>query len=320
MIWSNILEWLNLDQKAIFLYVIDSKGSSPGRAGFKMAINEQHEMVGSIGGGFMEHKLIELCKHNLLIRDFAPFIKKQIHKDSVAKDKSGMICSGEQIIAFYQLSSADIEFAKTITTSTKGILIANEKNLQFEKSSSLTQKFESEISSPSNWVVKEDLNKSPELHIIGGGHVSLALSKFAKEINFNVIVYDNRSRLNTMEQNNCAKTVYLEEYSSIKENVPNGAQTYVVIMSFGFKTDKIILKSLLKGNYKYLGMMGSQAKIDTLFKELIEEGISNKRLEKVHAPIGLPINSKTPNEIAISILGQIIQIKNATLNSQGTLV
>ncbi|MCF6353110.1 MAG: XdhC family protein [Cyclobacteriaceae bacterium] len=310
--WTTIKEELEAGYSLALMYVLKSKGSSPGRQGFKMLVSQSGLLAGSIGGGVMEHKLVELCKTELLTTPFKPFVKKQIHQPNVSVHKSGLICSGQQTIAFYHLGKDQLLLIQKI------IKANNSKNVQLVLSNSGIQlieadnilKFQLEITNNQHWKLKEQLNFLPQLYIIGGGHVSLALSKFAKETGFNVIVYDDRSRLNTIEQNNFAKTVYLKKYSSIKENVPDGVQTYVVIMSFGFKTDKVILKSLLKGNYKYLGIMGSQAKIDALLKELIEEGTANKELEKVFAPIGLPMASKTPQEIAVSILGQLIQVKN----------
>lgn len=310
--WKTIATEIENGYNLVLLYVIESSGSSPGRQGFKMAVSQSGLLTGSIGGGIMEHKLVEMCKNELLKTPFSPFIKKQIHKPNVPANKSGMICSGKQTIVFYYLSSNHLALIKQIELAYK-----EDINLQLSLSTqgisldtlAIKSKYNFTIKGD-EWKLTENIHHTPQLYIIGGGHVSLALSKFAKDIGFNVTVYDDRSRLNTMEQNNFAKTIYIEKYNSINENISEGGCTYVAIMSFGFKTDKIILKNLLKGNYKYLGMMGSQAKIDTLFTELKEEGTSNKELTKVLAPIGLPMASKTPKEIAISILGQMIQVKN----------
>lgn len=319
MIWYKIHEWLQRNQTLILLYVIDSKGSSPGRIGFKMIINELGELYGSIGGGVMEFKLIELCRNDLLGHDFKTFMKRQIHKDNIAKDKSGMICSGEQTIAFYKIgkqnSSMVSELLNSIESGNFGVLTATETGIKFDSDKSLIQKFEIEISGDEKWVMKEDIGISPELHIIGGGHVSLALSKLAHELGFSVTLYDDRKGLNTVVSNSYAKCVLVTDYTKIGDLVTSGADKYVVLMSFGYRTDKIILKQLLSRyasgkKFKYLGMMASKAKVDSLFKELMTEGISKVELDIVHAPIGLQIASKTPKEIAISILAEIIQVKN----------
>jgi len=308
--WNIAKQELEAGFKVILMYVLESKGSSPGRQGFKMLVSSSALLSGSIGGGFMEHKLVELCKKELLKREFDPFIKRQIHQDGISKDKSGMICSGEQTIAFYSLSSLDIPWVKEIVQQQKGILVAHEKGIHFEKNTALNETFNLKLKDETHWVLQEDINAAPELHIFGGGHVGLALSKLAKDLDFSVTLYDDREGLNTMDANKYANCVVLDNYSSINELVASGSNKYVVLMSFGYRTDKIILKQLITNNFKYLGMMGSKAKVETLFNELLTEGITQEQLGKIYAPIGLPISSKTPKEIAISILAEIIQVKN----------
>src|SRR5258707_3662856 len=103
-IWKLISNSLAANIPVMLLYVLESTGSSPGRQGFFMAVNANGEMEGSIGGGIMEHKFVEMAKEKLLAVShelLAAGIKKQIHDKSVAKNQSGMICSGEQTILLY---------------------------------------------------------------------------------------------------------------------------------------------------------------------------------------------------------------------------
>lgn len=314
-IWEKIKDWLQKDHELILMYVVDSEGSSPGRRGFKMIINDEGEMYGSIGGGFMEHKLVELCKKELMGKAFEPFIKRQIHRPDLARDRSGMICSGEQTVAFYPIGVQDAGLFEAILTK-KGLLIADQQGLHFHPNQSISSQFETSISSPSAWQVKENLHFQPCLHIIGGGHVGLALSKFASELDFNIKVYDDREGLNTMARNQFAEGIVLEDYDQITAYLPEGPDQYVVLMSFGYRTDKVILKQLLGCNFKYLGMLGSQKKVESLFAELREEGFAQELMDRVHAPIGLQIHSKTPAEIAVSILAEIIALKNRPMEKQ----
>lgn len=308
--WSKISEWLLDNQKVLLLVVIDSQGSSPGRQGFKMAVNENHELTGSIGGGIMEHKLIELCKEDLLKRDFDPFIKKQIHQTNIPKDKSGMICSGEQTIAFYRLNASHVELISEIVESPNGHLLFNKDGIQIKSIGFQEGKFSLKLEANA-FSLEENLNHFPALHIIGGGHVGLALSRLAHELSFEIKIYDDRENLNTVTENKWATPIQVSDYSKIGDLIPSGIDDYVVLMSFGYKTDKIILNNLLDRDFKYIGMMGSKEKVKKLFEEMAQQGISKEQLSKVHAPIGIPISSKTPQEIAVSILAEIIQMKNA---------
>ncbi len=90
--------------RVMLLLVVSSKGSSPGRQGFKMAVGIDGEIFGSVGGGIMEYNLVEEAKGYLKKSDFNAFLKKQIHKGGVT-DGSGLICSGEQMVLFYMLDS-----------------------------------------------------------------------------------------------------------------------------------------------------------------------------------------------------------------------
>lgn len=309
VLWTKINEWLAQKQKVILLCVIDSKGSSPGRTGFKMALNEAGELAGSIGGGIMEHKLVELCRQELLKRDFKPFIKKQIHQTNIPSNRSGMICSGEQTIAFYPLDGAQKNLVDELTSARSGVVTFAATGISFLASANMANKFHTEQEGDS-WIMKEDIGLFPVLHVIGGGHVGLSLSRLAHTLGFVVHVYDDRSGLNTLEQNTWATITWVSDYETIRDVLPSGNEDYVAIMSVGYRSDKIILKQLLARQFRYLGMLGSKEKVKKLVDELASEGASQEQLDRVHAPIGIPISSKTPEEIAVSIMAEIIGVKN----------
>src|SRR5215216_2989261 len=109
-VWKFILKSFSENIAIKLLYVLESHGSSPGRQGFFMAVNENGEMEGSIGGGIMEHKFVEMGKERLQAvsrRPQAMDLRRQVHDKSAAKDQSGMICSGEQTILLYPVSQKD---------------------------------------------------------------------------------------------------------------------------------------------------------------------------------------------------------------------
>jgi xanthine dehydrogenase accessory factor len=314
--WTTIKQELEAGHSVALMIVLHSEGSSPGRQGFKMLVSDSGLLFGSIGGGIMEHKLVEFCKDKVLADElFRPLMMRQIHKDSIAADKSGMICSGEQTIAFYQLDQKHKILVDNIEASCAdrrfGTLHASELGLDFSPSNTQTSAYTFEINADT-WRYEEDLGAAPHLHIVGGGHVGLALSKFAYQLGFTVVVYDDRANLNTVARNNNASAVIVDDYKNIAQILPAGARHYVVLMSFGYRTDKVVLQSLLNHNVPYLGMMGSKEKVQRLFAELREEGATEAQLERIYSPIGIQIASKTPEEIAISILAEIIAVKNSS--------
>jgi xanthine dehydrogenase accessory factor len=130
-------------------------------------------------------------------------------------------------------------------------------------------------------------------------------------LGFHITILEERNELNTVKKNQWAHQIkFVDTYSQIAPHVPEGDNHFVVIMSFGFRTDALALRTLEKRKYRYLGMLGSSKKMETLRRQLAEEGMDREWLQGLHAPIGLDIKSETPEEIAVSIAAQIISIKN----------
>ena len=313
-VWEFTLNELQANRKVAFLAVLQSEGSSPGRQGFKMALSASGEMAGSIGGGIMEHKLVELARNLLAHNQTNPVLKRQVHSKTVAINQSGMICSGEQTVAIYFLDPTAIpdleKLVTAIKTKTPGSLILTENALSFQAEESQATQFTFSQENDSVWQFTEKIPVRDAVYIVGGGHVSLALSNVLKFLHFDIHLFDDRPDLNTFEENHLATSKTLIPYHEVAGFIPEGNQNYVVIMTIGYRTDKLVLQKLLNRKFAYLGLLGSKAKIAQLFSELKTEGFSETALKNVHAPIGSPIKSKTPEEIAISIAAEIIKVKN----------
>lgn len=318
--------WLFIQQshqqniEVMLLYVLESKGSSPGRQGFMMAVNAAGEMSGSMGGGIMEHKFVEMAKERLKANDIqhgAATLKKQVHSKSAKKDQSGMICSGEQTVFLYTIRQKDIRHIDNLIAS-----LQQNKNGTFElshdgilfSSAVPAQNFYFKQQDEIEFLYQEKTGYKNRLYIIGAGHCSLALSQIMSTMDFYIHLYDDRQNLNTFEQNDFvhAKTI-VEDYSKLSDIISSGANTYVVVMTVGYRTDKIVVETLAGKQFGYFGLLGSRTKITTLFKEFEAEGISDEVLKNIYAPIGLPIKSQTTEEIAVSIAAEIINVKNQFL-------
>jgi len=312
-LWKFIHTKLSQDKTVYLMTVIQHKGSSPGRQGFKMAVADDSEISGSIGGGVMEFNLVELCKELLLAKTSMPFIKHQIHKGTIV-DGSGMICSGEQTVIFYSLNKSKLSTIESILTgyaeNKSGILSIHPEDFTFKMDDVLSTTYNYMHTSESNWSYHEFLNKKDILYIVGGGHVGLATSKLLKQLGFYIIVFDDRTHLNTFEENSYADEKSIIDYNDVSESIPESSSAYVAIMTNKYTDDKLALSKLINKEYKFIGVLGSKAKLKLMFKVLLKEGVTQNQLDKVHAPIGLHIYSQTPEEIAVSIAAQIILIKN----------
>ncbi len=310
--WKHLLEKLQDSQKVYVLTVIENFGSSPGRKGFKMLIAQDQFIFGSIGGGVMEFSLVEEAQKLLQEENLPTFIKKQIHKGNI-KNGSGMICSGEQTVAFHCLDSNHTsviqDIVNCIQNGQKGTLNLTSNSFYFSLKQ-LENQFEYQINSKENWFFDEHIGFKETLYIVGGGHVGVAVSEFFVKLGFYVVVFDNRKNLNTLENNKFAHQKLVVNYHNISNQIPKEKTSYVAIMTNKYTDDKLVLSKLLKNNYKFIGVLGSKAKLQVMWDVLLNEGYTQEDLDTVYAPIGLSIKSETPEEIAISIAAQIIQIKN----------
>lgn len=290
-------EWLTLENRLVLMVVIANEGSSPGRKGFKMLVSKQG-MFGTIGGGIMEHKLVEYARILLDKPAFTPFVKLQIHDKSAVKDQSGMICSGQQTVAFFDLDRDVLPTIDAIIADPEAIVTYSNLGINAPESQQ------------TDWSFTESNAVVPKAYIIGGGHVGLALSQVLSLLDFEIHLLDHRENLNTMQANAFARAKQVVDFETIDQYIPEADDVYVIIMSFGYRTDDIIIRRLLGRNFKYIGMLGSKEKIATLFKNLVNDGFATADMDKVFAPIGLDIKSETAHEIAISVAAQLIQIKN----------
>ncbi len=155
----------------------------------------------------------------------------------------------------------------------------------------------------------EPLLPKDKLYIIGGGHVAVQLSQLAAKSGFNVTVIDNREEWANKEKHPLATTI-VAPYDDFKQHIRFSENCYLVIMTHQHRFDMTVVEQLINEQYGYLGMIGSKSKVAKTAERLRQSGIDEERINSIHAPIGLEINSDTPFEIAISIVAELIKEKN----------
>lgn len=312
--WNFINNKYSAGIPVILLYVLESKGSSPGRQGFKMAVAADGDFCGTIGGGIMEHKFVEMAKVRLQQNKVQQEVYKQVHDKSAGHHQSGMICSGEQTVFLYPIQPPDIAHIETLISALQnnknGTLTLSPNGISFS-GDVLPQEFNFVHHSHASFFLQQRTGNINQLHIIGGGHCALALCRLMRTMDFTLFVYDERRGLNTMAENEYAHhKIITDSYESIGETIEEGDYVYVVIMTFGYRTDDIALRALLGKKFKYMGVLGSKNKIGRMFAQYRKENIPESILEKIHAPVGIQVKSQTTAEIAVSIAAEIIGIKN----------
>jgi len=309
--WALAAAALRAGRPAALLCVVRSAGSSPGRQGFKMTVTAE-AVAGSIGGGIMEHKWVELARQRLREGDYAPLLRPQIHRREAPADRSGMMCAGEQDVLLWLLRPTDWP---TVAAIEKALQTLSGGAWEVSAAAGLR------LAGPAvagfydyqpgvAWRYCEQVGFRDQLTIVGGGHVSLALAQVASNLEFEITVLDDRADLPTLAANHFAH--YRQRIASYEAlAVPPGPRRYVVVMTVGYRTDAVALRQLLGHHYAYLGVMGSATKVAELRRVLAEEGIAAADLARLRGPIGVPINSRTPEEIAVSIAAELLAVRNA---------
>ncbi|HSO71326.1 MAG TPA: XdhC/CoxI family protein [Thermodesulfobacteriota bacterium] len=145
--------------------------------------------------------------------------------------------------------------------------------------------------------------------LFGAGHVSRPLCRLAKMVGFRVVVIDDRVEFPTTARFPEADELAVRSFDVGLDELPLGPNPYIVIITRGHLHDHQILRQVMKKPLGYLGMIGSRRKTEIIFEALRREGFSEEAIKTIHAPIGLAINAQTPEEIAISIIAELIQVR-----------
>lgn len=156
----------------------------------------------------------------------------------------------------------------------------------------------------------EDYRKNPRLVIFGGGHVSQPTAHLGKMLGFHVTIMDDREDFVTRERFSEADQLVYGDFKELDKYITPYENAYYVILTRGHIGDADCLRRLLHRPYEYLGMIGSKNKVRITRENLLKEGYTKEQLDEVHAPIGIPLGGQLPEEIAVSIMAEIIKVKN----------
>lgn len=314
-------------QDLVFVTTISSSGSSPRGAGSKMLVLENGTSYGTIGGGNVEYVSIQHAREVLkqkqsCTRGFA------LHPDQVAD--LGMICGGDVVIFFQYISWENQDFYDLCTRILKSwdknentwlIFDITEETVWkaglYEEQEGLTGL---ELSDPSPLLQTkavqkvldgrkyycEPLVQKGRVYIFGGGHVAQALVPVLARLEFRCVVFDDREAFSNPQVFPEAEQCILGDFNRISDYLSIQPQDYVCIMSRGHQYDYLIQKQILTTPAYYIGVMGSRKKKEVIRQKLLADGFSQEDISRITTPIGLDILAETPEEIAVSIAGQLI--------------
>jgi xanthine dehydrogenase accessory factor len=301
-VWKHALQSLSDGRSTVLVVVVHHTGSVPGTTGATMVVSEEAS-VGTVGGGVAEHQTIERARK----AHGSPELVTIEHTPR----SSGSLCSGAHTLAVVPLIDDDLPsvhaIVATLESDGSGTLMLSHEGLAFEPDRLEPIRFDRR---DGEWRFSAPIGRLDTLYVIGGGHVALALSRVMATLPFRVVVLDDRPELPTLMANSFAHETRVIDYNEVTRHVPDGERSWVVIMTYGHENDALVLRQLLGQRFRYLGLLGSRAKVSQMFAVFRNEGAAAEDLERVSAPIGIPIGSHTPAEIAISIAAEIVRVRN----------
>lgn len=163
----------------------------------------------------------------------------------------------------------------------------------------------------------EHLKRQAHLVICGGGHVSQQVVELAGKVGFHVTVLEDRPYFADRVRELGADQVLCDAFSQSLDRIPGSLDTYFLVVTRGHRYDRECLEKILNKRYAYVGMMASRGRSALLKKQMAEDGFDRQALDGIYTPVGLSIHAETPEEIAVSIVAELIQIKNQTRKTAG---
>ena len=329
-------------KKLILARVIHRSGSAPRDVG-AMCVVTKDELYGSVGGGSIEYQMVQSARR-LLDAGNSSFYKFRMNNADVAE--TGMICGGDVDLFLEPIfptnkakSSLYHEVAKRINTHAPGILItriadqisadkedtnmfvlpdqkplgaiegAAQEYLDYDHLNTTHQDpiayMASTDTAPALFIERIDLIN--RVVLFGAGHVSEYVARLAKMVGFHVTVIDDRAEFANKDRFPDADSIIVEGFETVFKQLKISPASYILILTRGHLFDKNVLEQSLNTNAGYIGMIGSKRKRNLIYESLLEKGFPKKAMEKVYSPVGIAINAQTPEEIAVSIVAELIQ-------------
>ena len=321
---SHVIERVERGENVVLCTVLASSGSSPRGAGARMAVFSDGTTLGTVGGGRVEMlaaqdagRILNGAETCLRAFGLAP---EQVNS-------IGMICGGKVSIYYQLVTAAELPtlnaMRAALQTDENSWLYLRVGNGAVEEFSLVTAEegakqpelFQTRavLCKGEPLIYTEPLVQAGRVYVFGGGHVGQALVPVLAGVGFRVTLFDNRAELADRAHFPAADHVVLGDYRNIAEKVTLKPQDYAVIMTPGHQSDFELLEQLLRYPLRYIGCIGSRHKIALTQQRLREAEISEKAIQSVHSPIGLPILAQTPAEIAISIAAEMIRCRAEAL-------
>ncbi len=330
-ILQTVDEWLADGRSIALATVVETWGSAPRGVGSKMAITGDMAVTGSVSGGCVEAAVIEQAVEALA--DSRPRLLKFGISDDLAWDV-GLSCGGRITIfvepldvAWWRLASDDVRHDRAATTITvlegeeagRKLLLDGAGDVRYSTLDSAAEVFASAASqyaTPQQAeldglpVMIDQHRPRPHLIIIGGVHIAQVLQSFARQLGFRVSLVDPRGVFASAERFPEVETILHSYPDKALPQLGLDADTYVAMLTHDPKIDDKALLTALPSPVPYVGVLSSRRTHEARVARLQEAGVSPELIARIYTPIGLSIQARTPEEIALSIMAEIVAVRN----------
>jgi xanthine dehydrogenase accessory factor len=341
-IYEEIAEFIASGETVATATVVRTQGSTPREVGAKMVVRPSGEMVGTIGGGCGEAAVYQVAMSAI-----GDGVRQTMHldlTDDVTLDTE-MVCGGLMSVFIDVWDERDLELLEAVSQGfeengkvaiatpisatqarprmlilpgghTVGVFAERKLDawVTSQGLEALTQGASRTVTDPYKGleVFFEVQIPPPTLIIAGGGHIAVPLATLGTMIGFRVVVVDDRPDFANRERFPEADEVLAADFGETLSTYPIDDQTYIAIMTRGHSHDMECLLQVIESPAAYIGMIGSRRRVRGVFDLMKAEGSSNKALARVRAPIGLDIGARTPEEIALSVMAQVVKARRGS--------
>ena len=314
-IFTTLLYEMEKHHDTVLCTIIADSGSTPRGKGAQMLVGDAGLLSGTIGGGAVEGGAIALGQTLLRERRSAVHEYKLRHNDG---EDIGMVCGGDVTVHLQFIAADDPVWRELAGSVLHRIALRQPGALVLALDGGAPALQDAPETDSTHIALPLPIGQRAVL--FGGGHCSLALCPLLTTVGFRVTVVDDRPELVTKERFPTADAVICCDLDRVTETVPIGEEDYVVVMTNGHSHDFAVQEQVLRGKYAYIGVIGSRAKTASVNARLREAGISEAAIASVHTPIGTAIKAVTPEEIAVSIAGEMICVRATRRENAGVML
>ncbi len=344
-VFHEAVNLLEKDEQLVMATVIRTKGSTPQKPGAKLLVRKDGTGVGTLGGGCVEGDIWYAASQLMRRGGDAQYREYELNEDLAAED--GLVCGGTMFFLIDPVYRPEqyLDVAKEIDAAYEGgpsvalaSLIRSANGLGSIGSKLFIREDGSTEGSLGDLRLDHDAVKRarnlmamgrneyvitdegveyfieayttpPQLVICGGGHVSRALASHAKPLGFRLFITDDREEFANAQRFPEADIVVAKKPEDALKELPINPNTFIVVATRGHRFDNVALAAAADTPARYVGLMGSKRKTILIYEDLVRMGLDEERLREIRSPIGLDIHARTPEEIAISIMGEILMFR-----------